>query len=110
MNTGNVKNIVVIVVVAIISSLVTLLGYNVVTNKKSLYTEVTPATEKSEYSDSFNQDNNVRLTNLTTAEGYPDFTLAAAKSVDGVVHVKVKSISQQQQYTNPFDFFSHHLR
>ena len=105
MNTGNVKNIVVIVVVAIISSLVTLLGYNVVTNKKSLYTEVTPATEKSEYSDSFNQDNNVRLTSLTTVEGYPDFTLAAAKSVDGVVHVKVKSISQQQQYTNPFDFF-----
>ena len=44
------------------------------------------------------------LTNLTTSEGYPDFTEAAAKSVDGVVHVKTKTISQQQ-YINPFDFF-----
>ena len=44
------------------------------------------------------------LTNLTTSEGYPDFTEAAAKSVDGVVHVKTTTISQQQ-YINPFDFF-----
>lgn len=107
MNTGNVKNIMAIIVVAIISSLVTLLGYNVVSNKnnKSVSNGLS-STERSEYSDSFNQDeSHVRLASLTTSEGYPDFTEAAAKSVDGVVHVKVKSISQQQQYTSPLDFF-----
>ena len=108
MNTVNVKNITMIVVVAIISSLVTLLGYNVVSNKNNKATIVSAASssERSEYSDSFDQNSkNVRLASLTTSEGYPDFTEAAARSVDGVVHVKVKSISQQQQYTSPLDFF-----
>ena len=108
MNTVNVKNITMIVVVAIISSLVTLLGYNVVSNKnnKATIVSATSSSERSEYSDSFDQNSkNVRLASLTTSEGYPDFTEAAARSVDGVVHVKVKSISQQQQYTSPLDFF-----
>jgi Do/DeqQ family serine protease len=39
-----------------------------------------------------------------TAEGYPDFTEAAERSVDGVVHVKTKTLSSQQ-YISPFDFF-----
>ncbi len=106
MNTGNVKNIMAIVVVAIISSLVTLLGYNYVSRNNTSIVDRISTTEKNEYSNSFNQDNkNIRLTSLTTAEGYPDFTEAAAKSVDGVVHVKVKSVSQQQQQVSPFDFF-----
>ncbi|HBK32656.1 MAG TPA: deoxyribonuclease HsdR, partial [Porphyromonadaceae bacterium] len=54
------------------------------------------------YATSFKQDPNVTLTNLTTAEGYPDFTEAAARSVNGVVHVKTKSISRQE-YINPLD-------
>lgn len=110
MNTGNVKNIMAIILVAIISSLVTIFGYSVVSNKNSAsIVGTTSTTERSEYSDSFNQDNNnnnnVRLASLVTNEGYPDFTEAAAKSVDGVVHVKVKSVSQQQQYPSPLDFF-----
>ncbi|HBG80029.1 MAG TPA: deoxyribonuclease HsdR, partial [Porphyromonadaceae bacterium] len=105
MNTGNVKNIVTIVIVAILSSVITLFGYNTVTknNSKGILNS-SGSLRQSEYADSFDQDKNVRLANLTTQQGYPDFTEAAAKSVNGVVHVKVKSVSQQQ-YMNPFDFF-----
>ncbi|NLU30074.1 MAG: Do family serine endopeptidase [Bacteroidales bacterium] len=105
MNTGNVKNIVTIVIVAILSSVITLFGYNTVTknNSKGILNS-SGSVRQSEYADSFDQDKNVRLANLTTQQGYPDFTEAAAKSVNGVVHVKVKSVSQQQ-YMNPFDFF-----
>ena len=105
MNTGNVKNIATIVVVAILSSVITLFGYNTISknNAKGVSSSVVSAGQ-SEYADSFNQDKNVRLTNLTTQQGYPDFTEAASRSVNGVVHVKVKSVSQQQ-YMNPFDFF-----
>lgn len=109
MNKGNSKQIIVIILVAIISSVVTLMGYNVVNNnagKKFSDTSATGAVseEVSAYADSFSQDKNMVLANLTTAEGYPDFTEAASKSVDGVVHVKTKTITQQQ-YINPFDFF-----
>lgn len=109
MNKGNSKNVIAIVLVAIISSIVTLLGYNVISknngNKASSgFTGDMISQEVSAYSDSFEQDKNIVLANLTTSEGYPDFTEAAAKSVDGVVHVKTKTISQQQ-YINPFDFF-----
>lgn len=106
MNKGNVKNIMAIFIVAIISSLVTIFGYNYVNNSGMSILNDTSPTEKSEYANSFNQENtNVKLVGLTTSEGYPDFTDAAERSVDGVVHVKVKSVSQQQQYANPFDFF-----
>lgn len=106
MNTGNVKNIVTIVVVAILSSVITLFGYNTVSKNNSKgISNSSGSVRQSEYAnDSFVQDKNVRLANLITQQGYPDFTEAAAKSVNGVVHVKVKSVSQQQ-YMNPFDFF-----
>ena len=108
MNKGNLKNIMAIVIVAIVSSLVTIFGYNYVSSSNSGGDIIgnSSITEKNEYSNSFNQDNtNAKLVGLTTSEGYPDFTEAAASSVDAVVHVKVKSVSQQPQYTNPFDFF-----
>ncbi|MCE5206007.1 MAG: Do family serine endopeptidase [Porphyromonadaceae bacterium] len=101
MDTSKIKNIFFIVLVAVLSSVITLLGYNVTTrNGKTLG----GTTSGDSYANSFGQDKNMVLTNLTTADGYPDFTEAATKSVDGVVHVKTKTISQQQ-YMNPFDFF-----
>lgn len=109
MNTSNTKNVLAIVLVAILSSVLTLVGYNAVSKnngfslgKKSTQTESTA--EIGMYADSFDQNKNATLTSLITNDGYPDFTEAAARSVNGVVHVKVKSVSQQQ-YMNPFDFF-----
>lgn len=110
MNTGNTKNVLLIVVVAILSSVVTLLGYNVMNkNNKVSYagsSAETAATAENigQYATSFDQDN-VTLANYTTADGYPDFTEAAARSINGVVHVKSTSVSQQQQFVSPFDFF-----
>ena len=105
MNTGNVKNIVMVITVAILSSVITLFGYNAVSkNNSKRISNSSVSIGQSEYGDSFDQDKNVKLTSLTTQQGYPDFTEAAARSVNGVVHVKVKSITQQQ-YMNPFDFF-----
>ena len=106
MNTSKTKNVLLIVLVAVVSSIVTLLGYNFM-NKNNRFLAGEDDTASSEiraYANSFDQDRNVVLTNLTTSEGYPDFTEAAARSVDGVVHVKTKTISQQK-YINPFDFF-----
>lgn len=108
MNTGNAKNVLTIIIVAILSSVVTLLGYNTI-NKNNGFSfgnntsKNATTAEIGEFANSFDQDN-VTLTNYTTSEGYPDFTEAASRSVNGVVHVKTKSISQQQ-YMNPFDFF-----
>ncbi len=109
MNTGSSKNVFIIVLVAIVSSVVTLLGYNVISksngnNRFSGLSGERISEEVKAYANSFEQDKNVVLTNITTSDGYPDFTEAAAKSVDGVVHVKTTTISQQQ-YINPFDFF-----
>jgi len=109
MNTGTTKNFIVILLVAILSSATTLVGYNVMTrnNGKAFgfgSSDNTTSKEIGAIADSFDQDQNILLTNLTTTEGYPDFTEAASRSVDGVVHVKTKSISQQQ-FMNPFDFF-----
>lgn len=109
MNTGNSKNVIFIVLVAIVSSVVTLLGYNVISknNGDRAFSGLSGdkiSEEVGAYANSFEQDKNVVLTNLTTSDGYPDFTEAAAKSVDGVVHVKTKTVTQQQ-YINPFDFF-----
>ena len=109
MNTSNIKNGLVILLVAIVSSVVTLAGYNVMTKNNgdrfaAGTSDKATTKELGAMANSFDQDQNLVLTNLTTAEGYPDFTQAAARSVDGVVHVKTKSISQQQ-YMNPFDFF-----
>lgn len=108
MNTGNAKNVLTIIIVAILSSVVTLLGYNTMNKNNGIsFGNKSAKTESSakmgEIADSFGQEN-VTLTNYTTSEGYPDFTKAAERSVNGVVHVKTKTISQQQ-YVNPFDFF-----
>ncbi len=106
MNTNKTKNVLFIVLIAVVSSIITLLGYNVIYRDAIRNASETTVTseEIGAYSSSFNQDKSIVLTNLTTSEGYPDFTEAAKRSVDGVVHVKTKSISQQQ-YINPFDFF-----
>lgn len=107
MNTSKLKNILFIVLVAVLSSVVTMLGYDVISKNGKIISKTNSpnvSQEMGTYANSFDQDKNVVLTNLTTAEGYPDFTEAASKSVDGVVHVKTKTISQQQ-YMNPFDFF-----
>lgn len=106
MNASKTKNVLLIVLIAVVSSVVTMFGYNVINkNNKSVSVDRNVTSEDiGAYSASFDQDKNVVLTNLTTSQGYPDFTEAAKKSVDGVVHVKTKSISQQQ-YINPFDFF-----
>lgn len=111
MNTNKTKNVLLVILVAVISSVVTLLGFSAL-NKNSIFagkgsggdSSGVVSKEITAYSNQFDQDRNVVLTNLTTSEGYPDFTEAASRSVDGVVHVKTKSISQQQ-YFNPFDFF-----
>lgn len=109
MNKGNSKNVIVIVLVAMLTSVVTLLSYNAI-GKNNRNTAVSglsgnsASKEMSEYANSFDQDRNMVLAKLTTPDGYPDFTEAAAKSIDGVVHVKTKSVSQQQ-YISPFDFF-----
>ncbi|MDR0422857.1 MAG: Do family serine endopeptidase [Proteiniphilum sp.] len=110
MNTKNSKNVIFIVLAAIISSIVTLLGNSVINKNSGNRLPVgSPGHSISEevkaYANSFEQDKNVVLTNLTTTEGYPDFTEAASKSVDGVVHVKTTTTVTQQQYINPFDFF-----
>ena len=108
MNTSKTKNVLYIVLIAVVSSIVTLLGYNVANKNNINFLDKSETNTTSEeiglYSNSFNQDKNVVLTNLMTSEGYPDFTEAAERSVDGVVHVKTKTLSRQQ-YINPFDFF-----
>ena len=108
MNTSKTKNVLYIVLIAVVSSIVTLLGYNVANKNNINFSDKSEANTTSEeiglYSNSFDQDKNVVLTNLMTSEGYPDFTEAAERSVDGVVHVKTKTLSRQQ-YINPFDFF-----
>ncbi len=108
MNTSNTKKVVAIVLVAILSSVTTLFGYHLISEKEgkafSDYAD-NPATEKiGMLANSFGQDKNMVLTSLTTDEGFPDFTEAAARSVDGVVHVKTKSVTMQP-YFDPFDFF-----
>lgn len=110
MNIKNSKNAIAIIVVAIVSSIVTLMGYNAISNNNKNSADQALKSEMGSSSTSvlasaFDQDKNVVLTNLTTSQGYPDFTEAATRSVDGVVHVKTTSIRQQQQYMSPFDFF-----
>lgn len=105
MNAGKLKNLLSIVIVAVLSSLITIYGYNYFAGNKSVLKKNASSGEVpgGEYGNSFDQDKNVHLANLTTPDGYPDFTEAAEKSIHGVVHVKTKTV-RQEQYVNPFDF------
>ena len=105
---ANLKQVLTVILVAILSATVALFGYDYM-QKKKVSTKHSKQTS-SEYSEKFGQDfnqENVRLTNLTTSDGYPDFTEAAQKTIHGVVHVKTtKAPSQRrQQYVDPFEFF-----
>src|SRR5690554_7012155 len=106
MNTNKTKNVLFIVLIAVVSSVVTLFGYNVINRNSVANTSGNTVTseEIGAYSATFDQNKNVVLTNLTTSDGYPDFIEAAERSLDGVVYVKTKTVSHQQ-YINPFDFF-----
>ncbi len=94
----NKKNTLTILIVAIISSSLTLFGYSQITKRNNF-------SSSSSYSDAFNQNANMHLASMTTPDGYPDFREAAEKTIHGVVHVKTKSVRQQQQIMSPFDFF-----
>src|SRR5690554_5736250 len=100
----NFKQLLTIIIVAILSAAVALFGYDYM-QRKNVFSKHSSKIE-SEYAQDFNQDN-VRLTNLTTSEGYPDFTEAAQKTIHGVVHVKTTKApsKRRQQYVDPFEFF-----
>ncbi len=105
----NLKQVITIIIVAILSATVALFGYDYIQKRNLSSTHLSKGIE-SEFSRNFNQDfnqKNVRLTNLTTADGYPDFTEAAQKTIHGVVHVKTTKAPsrRRQQYIDPFEFF-----
>ena len=110
----NFKQVLTIILVAILSATVALFGYDYMQKKNASSHQSKQAT--SEFSENFSQEfnqNNVRLANMTTSEGYPDFTEAAKRTIDGVVHVKTTkappkrdlSSRGRQQYIDPFEFF-----
>ena len=106
---ANFKQVLTIILVAILSATVALFGYDFM-QKRNASSKQSNGTV-SEFSREFNQDN-VRLANMTTSEGYPDFTEAAKKTIHGVVHVKTtkappkrESPSRRGQYIDPFEFF-----
>ncbi|NLZ94444.1 MAG: trypsin-like serine protease, partial [Bacteroidales bacterium] len=105
---ANFKQVLTIILVAILSATVALFGYDYMQKRNASSKHSSQAV--SEYSDNFSQEfnqNNVRLANLTTSEGYPDFTEAAKKTIHGVVHVKTTKTpsKRRQQYIDPFEFF-----
>lgn len=105
---ANLKQVLTIVLVAILSATVALFGYDYI-QKKNVSSKHGQGV-RSELSQNFAQDfnqSNVRLANLTTADGYPDFTEAAEKTIHGVVHVKTTKTPsrRRQQYIDPFEFF-----
>ncbi|MDR1742746.1 MAG: Do family serine endopeptidase [Dysgonamonadaceae bacterium] len=104
MNATKIKNGLSIFAVAILSSLITIYGYTYFNGNKNVFKNSAPGELSSgEYGHSFDQDKNLHLASMTTTDGYPDFTEAAEKSVHGVVHVKTKTV-RQEQYADPFDF------
>ena len=105
---ANFKQVLTIILVAILSATVALFGYDYMQKRNASSKQSNQAIR--EYSDNFSQEfnqNNVRLANLTTSEGYPDFTEAAKKTIHGVVHVKTTKTPsrRRQQYIDPFEFF-----
>lgn len=104
----NLKQVLTIILVAILSATVALFGYDYIQRKN--VSSKHGKNVKSEFSQNFAQDfdqNNVRLASLTTADGFPDFTEAAEKTIHGVVHVKTTKTPsrRRQQYVDPFEFF-----
>lgn len=111
---ANFKQVLTIILVAILSATVALFGYDYMQKRNTSSKQSNKVI--SEFSQNFSQDfdqNNVRLANMTTSEGYPDFTEAAKKTIHGVVHVKTtkappkrdSSSRRRQQYIDPFEFF-----
>ncbi|HZJ79474.1 MAG TPA: trypsin-like peptidase domain-containing protein [Dysgonamonadaceae bacterium] len=105
---ANFKQVLTIILVAILSATVALFGYDYMQKRNASSKQSNQAIR--EYSENFSQEfdqKNVRLANMTTSEGYPDFTDAAKKTINGVVHVKsTKTPSKRrQQYVDPFEFF-----
>ena len=110
----NFKQVLTIVLVAILSATVALFGYDYMQKKNASSNQSNK--DITEFSENFSQEfdqNNVRLANMTTSEGYPDFTEAAKRTIHGVVHVKTtktppkrdSSSRGRQQYIDPFEFF-----
>ena len=105
---ANFKQVLTIILVAILSATVALFGYDYMQKRNASSNQSSQAIK--EYSENFSQEfnqNNVRLANMTTSEGYPDFTEAAKRTIDGVVHVKTTKTPsrRRQQYIDPFEFF-----
>lgn len=100
MKADNTKRVLGIILIAVLSSVITLFGYDQINKKRNRAV----SGNMGEYASSFNQDKNVILTNLTASQGYFDFTEAAEKAVHGVVHVKTKAV-REQVVIDPFDFF-----
>ena len=100
MKANNTKRVLGIILIAVLSSVITLFGYDQINKKRSRAV----SGNVGEYASSFEQDKNVVLTNLTASQGYFDFTEAAEKAVHGVVHVKTKAV-REQVVIDPFDFF-----
>ena len=105
---ANFKQVLTIILVAILSATVALFGYDYMQKRNASSKQSNQAIR--EYSDNFSQEfnqNNVRLASMTTSEGYPDFTKAAEKTIHGVVHVKTTKApsKRRQQYIDPFEFF-----
>ncbi|MBP7105525.1 MAG: deoxyribonuclease HsdR, partial [Fermentimonas sp.] len=69
MNTNKTKNVLFIVLIAVVSSVVTLFGYNVINRNSVASTSGNTVTseEIGAYSATFDQNKNVVLTNLTTS-------------------------------------------
>ena len=111
MSTGKMKNGLAFLAIAIISSVITLLGYYVISNNNntpSLHQvlQSTQAESIRTHAAAFNQSENVTLASITQVGGFPDFTEVAARSVDGVVHIRTTTtMAQQQRAVNPFEFF-----
>lgn len=105
---ANFKQVLTVILVAILSATVALFGYDYMQKKNASSKHSNKAiSEFSEkFSQEFNQDN-VRLANMTTSEGYPDFTVAAKKTIHGVVHVKTTKTpsKRRQQYASPLEEF-----
>ena len=112
MSTGKMKNGLAFLAIAIISSVITLLGYHLISNQHnyiSLRQHLLPGVAAEDirvHAAAFNQrEDNVVLASVTQVGGFPDFTEVAARSVDAVVHIRTTTTMQQQRAMDPLEFF-----